>query len=413
MNITTLFFRIFKMLLIAFVALLLIAVGVKYQQPLNDWNNTVIKGEKKKTFANLYLNNYLPKSETWQLKDKLGEQTLTTNQYGKKVSLGGLITGVNVEKNLIKAGFNSGVVLHLSNQGDLLDRLDLSPLLEGFILQKSNGGVRAFLWLEDNQVFVYYTATDHTKEDAFEVRIALIDLEKNRVLDNLKIGQFEIHEHFALGGGIDYDKNNNSIVLATGSASGTDDTVAGLKAQDASNLFGKVIRIKLDNNQLGQPKVISKGHRNPQGLTLVNGEIYAVEHGPKGGDELNLITDGGNYGWNHFSYGTKYTKVDDTYNHLDAKYTEPLYYFTPSIGISDVAQCPKVFSDPGYQNCLIISSMRDGSFYLMKFNPNRSAIQSVERVHLGNRIRKIQSSEDAVYLFTDSQSIVKIRYSKL
>ena len=95
--------------------------------------------------------------------------------------------------------------------------------------------------------------------------------------------------------------------------------------------------------KLSPPTIISKGHRNPQGLTLFNKKIYAVEHGPKGGDELNLISQNGNYGWNNFSYGTKYIKPDEEYNRSNNKYIEPIYYFTPSIGISDVSKCPEIF----------------------------------------------------------------------
>jgi glucose/arabinose dehydrogenase len=414
MNIKHFFSNTIKITIIAFIVLLLVAIGVKYQQPLNDWNNSTIKGEKKKSFANLYLNNYSPTSETWNLKDKMGEQAMVTNQYGREVSLGGLITGTNTTENSIKVAFNSGLILHLSDDGDLINRIDTTPFLEDFTLEKSNGGVRAALWLNDDLVFIYYTASNTTK-DKFKIRAAIVDIKQNKSIDNIELGKFDLNEHYALGGGIDYDVVNNRVVLAIGAASGTDDTKTSSKAQDDSNLFGKIVGINLNikKTKLSPPTIISKGHRNPQGLTLFNKKIYAVEHGPKGGDELNLISQNGNYGWNNFSYGTKYIKPDEEYNRSSNKYIEPIYYFTPSIGISDVSKCPEIFSDPGYKNCLLISSMRDGSFYLSKFNPDQSYIQSMERVNFGSRIRKIEGFKNSVYLFTDNQSIVKISYSKL
>jgi len=414
MNVKRFFSNTIKISIAAFIAILLVAIGVKYQQPLNDWNNSTIKGETKKSFANLYLNNYSPTSETWDLKDKMGKQVMVTNQYGREVSLGGLITGTNTTENSIKVAFNSGLILHLSENGGLINRIDAAPFLKDFILQKSNGGVRATLWLNDDLIFMYYTATSSV-ENSFKIRGALINLKENIALDNVEFGEFNIKEHFALGGGADYDLKNNRIILAIGAASGIDDTKTSSKAQDDLNLFGKIISINLntEKTKLLPPSVISKGHRNSQGLTLFKNKIYAVEHGPKGGDELNLITQNGNYGWNNFSYGTKYTKPDEEYNKLNDKYTEPMYYFTPSIGISDVTKCPEIFSDPGYKNCLLISSMRDGSFYLSKFSPNQLHIQSMERVDLGSRIRKIRGLGNSVYLFTDNQSIVKINYSKL
>jgi len=414
MNIKTITLNTIIITISVIMALVLVAIGVKYQQPLNNWNNANIKGEKKKTFSNLYLNNYLPTSETWDLKEKMGEQVLVTNQYGKKVSLGGLATGVNVKANSIKVAFNSGLILHLSNDGNLIERIDARTLLKDFSLKKSNGGVRATLWINDELIFMYYTAFNDIK-NSFQMRGSLINLKESTALDNIELGQFDLDEHFALGGGVDYDKHNNRIILAIGTASGTDDTKASSKSQDNSNLFGKIVGIELNAKtmQLLPPEIISKGHRNPQGLTLFNNKIYAVEHGPKGGDELNLISKNGNYGWNNFSYGTKYIKPDKQYNQSNTKYIEPIYYFTPSIGISDVTKCPEIFSDPGYKNCLLISSMRDGSFYLSKFNPDQSYIQSMERVNLGSRIRKIRGLGNSVYLFTDNQSIVKVSYSKL
>ena len=402
------------LLITVFIALLLIAIGVKYQEPLNSWNNRVIKGENESAYNNLYLNNYKPEVKIWHLTEKLGNKVLTTDQYGNEVFLGGLITGALIQENFINVAFNAGIILKLSKNGELLKRVNIYPILENFILKQSNGGVRSVVWLTDNLIFVYYTSQKPT-EESFDMRAAIINISNLTVEDDIELGQFNLDEHFALGGGSVYDKPNNRILLAIGVASGPDNVKTSSKAQDNKSLFGKIVSIRLSDDQLKMflPSILSKGHRNPQGMVIHNDLIFAVEHGPKGGDEINIIKENSNYGWNNFSYGTKYGKSDSAYINYSKKYLEPIFYFTPSIGISDIYQCPRIFEDPGYKGCLLISSMRAGSFYLAKLNKKMSALQSIEELHLGDRIRKIRSSNDAVYLFTDNQSVVKISYSKL
>ena len=90
-------------------------------------------------------------------------------------------------------------------------------------------------------------------------------------------------------------------------------------AQDLSNHDGKIVRlyddgrVPADNPFIGRPgakpEIYSYGHRNPQGMTInpETGEVWASEHGPMGGDEVNIIKRGANYGWPVVSYGRKYT----------------------------------------------------------------------------------------------------------
>jgi len=400
--------------IVMFIALLLIAIGVRYEKPLNDWNNKTIKDEVEPDYSNLYLNNYIPSVKSWDLSDHLVDQQTSINQYGKEVFLGGLITGAKVDDRKIYVGFNSGLILELSENGKVLKKVPITPLLDEFALDQSNGGVRSFIWIDNELVFIYYTSKNQTK-DKYYIRAALIDLKNMISRDDIKLGEFSSSEHFSLGGGGFFDNKDNSIFLAIGAAAGADNLTANAKSQDSSSFFGKVIKILISKNksELLNPLIFTKGHRNPQGMFYRNNSIFAVEHGPKGGDEINLLYENGNYGWNKFSYGTKYGKPDESYNHLNSNFIEPIFYFTPSIGISDIDSCPEVLSDPGYKDCLLISSMKDKSFYIAKLNQDKRRIQSLERINLGSRIRKIRSSAESMYLFTDSQSIIKIDYDKL
>ena len=112
-------------------------------------------------------------------------------------------------------------------------------------------------------------------------------------------------------------------------------------AQDITRPNGKIHRvmrdgsIPKDNPFVGNPKaypsIYSFGNRNPQGLVYANGKLWETEHGPKGGDELNLIKSGANYGWPVISYGRNYSGTELTpYTHMEGM-EQPISQWTPSI----------------------------------------------------------------------------------
>lgn len=412
-----------KLLAFILLSVFMLAVGVRYENKINNWVDIYIKGESKEPFDNLNLNHYDSDIEVWDVAGKLDRQGNDSKKSNNVIFKGRHIIAANITQKLVNVAFNSGVILSFSHRGDLIKRIDIRGLLNDFILYKMNGGIRTVLWITRNIVFVYYTAQNQLNQ-SYEMRGALIDTSKDDISDYLILGEFKEEDHFSLGGGAVFDKKDNKIFLSVGVASKVDDIISGSKAQDNSTLFGKTISIGLVRNakskvlklKLSDPVVISKGHRNAQGMTLLNNRLFSVEHGPRGGDELNLILKNGNYGWNKFSYGYKYGKPDGDYDNWSEGFNEPNFYFTPSIGISDVYPCPKIFLSPGYRNCLLISSMHDASFYVTKFFQGTDQVQSIERVTVGERIRKIRSFGDSIFLFTDcitkkcNLKIIKIGY---
>ncbi|TDT77859.1 glucose/arabinose dehydrogenase [Litoreibacter halocynthiae] len=117
------------------------------------------------------------------------------------------------------------------------------------------------------------------------------------------------------------------------------------KAQDLQNHNGTVVRLRRsgvippDNPFIGlpgaEPEIYSYGHRNPQGAALdLNGNLYVVEHGARGGDELNAITPGGNYGWPVISYGRHYSGAKIGEGTTKAGMEQPIHYWDPSIAPS-------------------------------------------------------------------------------
>ena len=166
-------------------------------------------------------------------------------------------------------------------------------------------------------------------------------------------------------------------------------------AQDANSPYGKILFFDLNNSK---PIIISKGHRNPQGLFVDGKTILATEHGPYGGDEINKIILNGNYGWPHSSYGDVYnfrkilkTRTDYVYekNHAKFNFVEPIYSFVPSIGISEIIKVPKDFSKY-WQNNYLVSSLNGRSLYRILFDNNFSKLIFSEKIPIGERIRDIK-----------------------
>jgi glucose/arabinose dehydrogenase len=106
-------------------------------------------------------------------------------------------------------------------------------------------------------------------------------------------------------------------------------------SQDPNTPFGKIIEIDIGTNKW---RVFTKGHRNPQGLKfLKNGQLLSTEHGPRGGDELNVVTEGSNYGWPEVTLGTEYDSYDwrvgSSLVGSQNGYTAPLFAWVPSIAV--------------------------------------------------------------------------------
>jgi len=163
-------------------------------------------------------------------------------------------------------------------------------------------------------------------------------------------------------------------------------------AQDEKSMFGKVLFIDLETKM---HKIFSSGHRNPQGLTVAKNSILSTEHGPRGGDEINLITYGNNYGWPLVSYGEPYfweEKITKKYkylkSHSDNGFSEPIYSFVPSIGISEIIKVPDDFSEY-WKNNFLVTSLGAKSIYRILFDENFSKVIYYEEIFIGKRIRDI------------------------
>lgn len=122
----------------------------------------------------------------------------------------------------------------------------------------------------------------------------------------------------------------------------------GMSAQDVNTHMGKILRLNDDgtpapgNPFAGKPghraEIYSYGHRNPQGITIhpETGEVWASEHGPLGGDEVNIIKPGANYGWPLITFGRNYDGSVITTETARAGLEQPRFYWVPSLGITNI-----------------------------------------------------------------------------
>ena len=158
------------------------------------------------------------------------------------------------------------------------------------------------------------------------------------------------------------------------------------------------------------------GHRSQQGMYFDNedGFIIQTEHGPKGGDEINMIEVKKiknekilNYGWPISSYGEHYTgeKGGEKYrkfplhkSHSKYGFIEPLKYFIPSIGISEVVKIKN--------NQFVLGSMRDGSLYF--FEINNKKVSNLKRVGVGERVRDINIKHNKLFIFLEDTASIGI-----
>jgi cytochrome c2 len=179
-------------------------------------------------------------------------------------------------------------------------------------------------------------------------------------------------------------------------------------SQDIRSPFGKIYEYSLLTKKLNMK---SLGHRNSQGLAILeDGKLLNVEHGPQGGDEINLVENGKNYGWPLRTYGTNYGAynwefLSERNNH---KFTEPLYAFVPSVGISGIFLVHDFHER--WNGDLLVTSLKAQSLFRIKLIGNRVVFS--EPIWIGHRIRDISNVGDKIVLLTDDSSLIFMSVSR-
>ena len=160
---------------------------------------------------------------------------------------------------------------------------------------------------------------------------------------------------------------------------------------------------------------ISQGHRNQQGIVLREGNLYISEHGPRGGDELNLITKGQDYGWPAVTFGEPYSSGDYVRPKVTGShegFTKPLTNWVPSVAPTELIALPQGPLWGTWQSQLVMGTLREESLIFIQLR-NRTTVGAIEKVSVGERIRDLDLASDGKILATtDSGQLLMISPGK-
>lgn len=218
-------------------------------------------------------------------------------------------------------------------------------------------------------------------------------------------------QHF--GSRIDFD-NEGHLYFSVGDRGDRD-----VNPQDLTRDGGKVYRLNLDgsipqdNPYVGvsgaKEAVFSYGHRNPQGMIFNSdtNEIWVHEHGPQGGDEINVVKKGANYGWPLVSYGINYDGTSFTDETSGPDFEDPIYYWVPSIAPSGFAY---VTSDkyPDLKGDILVGSLKFQ--YVEHLTLDGKKVTAREKIleNIGRVRDVVQSPDGDIYVSVEGKGIVKI-----
>lgn len=156
---------------------------------------------------------------------------------------------------------------------------------------------------------------------------------------------------------------------------------------------------------------ISQGHRNPQGIVLIGEDLYISEHGPRGGDELNLVEQGKDYGWPFVTYGEPYGSGDyvrPSATGTHDGFTKPLNYWVPSVAPTELIQLPLNSSWGKWAGQMVMGTLRENSLIFMELTSQRE-VGEVSNINVGERIRDLEvDSAGTIIASTDGGELLFI-----
>ena len=262
-----------------------------------------------------------------------------------------------------------------------------------------------------NNGWIYFVFSDPQKNASGE-NVSLTRVIRGKIKDGSLIDQQTIFqaklEHYVKAGGVHFGgrlafDGKGYVFISIGERGGK------MVAQDLALPVGKIHRLHDDgripadnpfvNNPKALPTIWSYGHRNPQGLAYETstGRLYNAEHGPRGGDELNLVEPGKNYGWPVITYGMEYdgTAMTDI-THKEGM-EQPLTYWTPSLAVCGI----NFYSGdlfPQWKGNLFLASLAAQELRRITIKEGKVVGQETHFKDLG-RIRQVITGPDgAVYV---------------
>ena len=316
------------------------------------------------------------------------------------------------KKKLFEVYLQEGIKI----SGEKVSEINL-PL--NFTLKK-NGGVKS-VFKKNGLNFALVSS----KKNIDCYHASLINLENSKkVFETDCLPDYENVDFNGLGGG--YINYSDDLILTLGAPEWNSSKIRNL-AQDEKSFYGKSILIKNeiftnDNSIIPDNKnikIFTKGHKNHQGITLSNNIIFSVEHGPQGGDELNILKKGNNYGWPLVSYGTLYND-GKSFLKLKKDTTNPIYTFLPSIAPSAINNCPDNLKNYYKENhCLVMLSLRGMSIFVLLIDKKNFRLISLEKFLVDQRLRhfglnyqnRMYQKNNFFYISVDGEGLYEMKFN--
>jgi aldose sugar dehydrogenase len=341
-----------------------------------------------------------------------------------KLKLEQVADGLGIPWGMSFISENEMLVTQRSGGVRLLDvRSGKSRLLKDVpdVLPAGQGGMLDVAVSPDykNDGWIYFTYVKDVDEDTDGATVlARAKLVGDTFEDwqDLLVTKSDTDEDYHFGSRIAFD-NDGHVFFGVG------DRGVRANAQDLSNHAGSLMRLNLDGsvpkdnpyakNKAFLPEVWSVGHRNPQGLAfdVDNNRLWEIEHGPRGGDEINLIRAGANYGWPVISYGMEYwgpvAVGEDTKRE---GMEQPVVQYTPSIAPGSLLLY-SADTMPGWKGNLFSGALKLKHINRVVLSKQGEVLKEERLLEgLDERIRALaQSPQGWLYFSTDSGKIYRIR----
>jgi glucose/arabinose dehydrogenase len=188
------------------------------------------------------------------------------------------------------------------------------------------------------------------------------------------------------------------------------------QAQDLNSLLGKIVRIHPDGSipqdnpfvrrKDARPEIWSYGHRNVQAAAIdpETGDLWIIDHGARGGDELNRVEAGKNYGWPVIAYGVHYDGAKIGEGTAKPTLEQPLFYWDPVIAASGLTFY-KSKAIPDWKGSILIGSLSPGGLVRLMLEGNRVAKEERYEGDIDDRVRDVEQAPDgSLYLLTDQEN---------
>tara|TARA_B100000900_G_scaffold378596_1_gene362893 strand:- start:498 stop:1841 length:1344 start_codon:yes stop_codon:yes gene_type:complete len=434
------FFLIFFFIIIIFFISLNLVVKSFYLRNLTTLDQKIFiknfllpwKGKEDRVNKNFYLEklnneiNFKKSLKKIKFKEKLSIELENNLKLEKYTYLSGFETGIDnsfpgsgyidfYENNFI--ALSSRGILgfgHLENSRFSLKQIEnnIDKFIERSQFEKHKRFSIKDLKIHNNKIFVSYT--DEIKDNCWNISVIYSEFNFSKINFKKLFSPKEcIHseknidnEFNAMQSGgriVAIDKEH--IVLSIG------EFRSRYLAQNIESVNGKLIKINVNNSNF---EIISIGHRNVQGLLYDEDENFLIftEHGPAGGDEINLLDlsnlNSNNFGWPFASYGYHYSdKLDisrkNKYPFLKSHsiygFVEPIKYFTPSIGISELTKIGK--------KAYIFSCLSCKSIFFFDLDDNYK-FKNLLKIKINERVRDLFFKNGKLYLFLEDTASIGI-----